>query len=49
MHMFTASQLRQIHEEHIALYINKPNEGAKPKNKEHKGRSWIFNPFSEVK
>ena len=46
MQMYTAKQLRQIHEDRIAPYV-KGNEDAKPKNR--KRRSWTFNLFNQVK
>lgn len=49
MQMYTASQLRQIHEERIAPFIQgKGNNSSKPKKKERKISNWAINLFKLI-
>ncbi|MCA9914380.1 MAG: hypothetical protein KC496_13590 [Anaerolineae bacterium] len=47
-HMYTASQLRQIHEERIAPYIN-PVKVAKSKKSPRKTGTWSFNLLRQMR
>ncbi len=48
MQMFTASQLRQIHEERIAPYIE-PAKAEKPKKQPRKRAAWSANLLQQMR